>query len=144
MAAPVSHSRFPLPAFKNDPHWMKFKQTAASCDKAATIRFLHDSYRYKPIEMKLDQFLLELIDERKGREIHSLAGAMKHAGRNTELARISRLGAAILLKDGLATTSLLCRHAYLPILAAQYAKEFREIGWESRALFMDSIAAYRN
>lgn len=144
MAAPVSHSRFPLPAFRQDPHWMKFKATVAACDKTAAARFLEASYRDKPIERKLDQFFLELIDERKAKEIVCLAAAMKETGRNTELARISRLGAAILLNDGLAATILLYRHSSLTVRAAQHASEFRAIGWEGRALFMDSIAAYRN
>lgn len=123
---------------------MKFKATVAACDKTAAARFLEASYRGKPIEEKLDQFFLELIDERKAKEIVCLAAAMKEAGRNTELARISRLGAAILLKDGLAAMVMLCRHPSFTVRAAQHASEFRAIGWEGRALFMDSIAAYRN
>ena len=143
MAASVSHSRFPLPPFRQDAHWVKFKHTVASCDKAAAARFLEESYKYKPIEEKLDQLLLELIDQRRGNEIVCLASAMKLAGRNTDLARISKIGAAILLGDSCSASIYLIQNYRLRNLAERHAAHFRTLGWEGRARFMDSIAAHK-
>lgn len=142
MAASVSPSRFPLPAFRQDPHWVKFKHLVAVCNEAAAARFLDESYRHKPIEEKLDLFLLELIDQRKGNEIACLAADMKHAGRTTDLARIAKVGAKILQNDSLQASIYLIQNGRVRSYAQQHAVQFRALGWEGRARFMDSIAAH--
>ena len=143
MAASVSHSRFPLPPFRQDAHWVKFKHTVASCDKAAAARFLDESYKYKPIEEKLDQLLLELNDQRRRNEIVSLPSAMKLAWSGWSAPSPAVAARPSMLGDSCSASIYLIQNYRLRNLAERHAAHFRTLGWEGRARFMDSIAAHK-
>lgn len=137
--SPLDRSKsLPPPLYYDDVHWQKLKESISMGNEAIALTLLRD-YKGKRICDKLDQFLLETVEENQPMKIFFLVNVLDKSSNITELSRVCEAGASILISKA-SDVPFRFRNPAIPYLARGYGLEYRRWGWLKRAEFMEMIA----